>query len=121
MNTKDTILVRTTTDIFAAAAKVIAEPETSAVEVAQIARLAFFHRVQTDLWLKFGEKYDELTAIVICSFGSLCRPEVAVFFKDGDKIQKYSDSDYVTDRDLDALVADCIYEHQIKHFKSAEI
>lgn len=107
------ILVRTTSDVMVAAAKVIDMNDYCHSEVVQIARLAYLHRAQTDLWIKFSAKYpDLLTAIVICTFGSACGPEVAVFFKDGGKIRKFGE-DWVDEKWLEGIVQDAIYEHEL--------
>ena len=105
------ILVRTTADIGIATMKILDNPDYSAYEIAQLARMAFYHRVQTDLWIKFSKKYNDLTAIVICTFGSCCSPEVAVFFNDGDKVRKFPGREYACESDLEIAVQDCIWEH----------
>lgn len=94
--------------------KILNSPEYSAYELSQIARLAFYHRVQVDLWIKFSQKYDDLTAIIICTFGAACAPEVVVFFNNGDKISKCADKEYACESDLDIVVQDCIWEHEEK-------
>lgn len=108
------ILIRTTSDIGVATMKILNIPEYSAYELSQISRMAFYHRVQVDLWTKFSKKYNDLTAIIICTFGSACAPEVAVFFNDGEKIRKVADKEYACESDLDIMVQDCIWEHEEK-------
>lgn len=115
MEKENSILIRTTSDILVAAAKIIDSTELCHSEVVQLARLAYYHRIQVDLWTKFDAKYPGLlTAIVVCTFGSACGPEVAVFFKNGDKCRKFGD-EWTDEKMLEAMVQDCIYDYEIRN------
>ena len=113
MITKDeTIIVRSVDSILAATLKAVQKPADSIDEISQLARMAFFHRAQVDLWDKLAPANKELTGVAVSSYGSLCRPEVLVFFSDGIKLRRISDHDIVCIYELEQLAIECIREHE---------
>lgn len=114
MTDNNHIICRSTADILTAALKIVGEPETSANEVLQLARLAFFHRVQINVWSKLSKQYEEVAAIVVYSYGTWCSPGVSVLFKDGTKNDLKMESDFVTEFDIENAALGLIWDHQLK-------
>ena len=112
--------VRSTSDIAMATCKILQSLSPSCScshEVASLARLAFYHLAQNDLWLKYTKKYPQMTSVVISTFGDACSPEVIVTFIDGSTKKKCGYGDYYDMMNLEGLMLDMIYDYELEHHK----